>query len=70
MYRRSCPDQLSFEHFYLPFGGKLSGKNRWVKLAELIPGQSVEADYAEQFSPKQGNPADIRYPTDLDLLVV
>ncbi|MGG6295073.1 hypothetical protein ACQ4M4_11820 [Leptolyngbya sp. AN02str] len=37
MYRRSTPGQLSLENFYLPFGGKLLGENRWVKLAQLIP---------------------------------
>jgi IS5 family transposase len=57
MYRRPSPGQLSFENFYLPFGGKLSSDNRWVKLAELIPWQSVESDYAEQFSTKTGAPA-------------
>jgi hypothetical protein len=57
MYRRPSPGQLSFENFYLPFGGKLSGDNRWVKLAELLPWQSVETDYAEQFSAKMGAPA-------------
>ena len=35
MYRQSPTGQLSFENFYLPFGGKLSGENRWVRLAEL-----------------------------------
>ncbi|MBD3886094.1 hypothetical protein IFO70_30830 [Phormidium tenue FACHB-886] len=43
MYRRSTPGQLSFENFYLPFGGKLSGENRWVKLAQLIPWEEFEA---------------------------
>ncbi len=33
MYRRVPPSQVSSEDFYLPFGGKLSGENRWVKLA-------------------------------------
>jgi IS5 family transposase len=57
MYRSPVPGQLSFENFYLPFGGKLSGDNRWVKLAALIPWQSVESDYAEQFSSQMGAPA-------------
>ena len=34
MYRREHRHQLSFEDFFLPFGGKLSGDNRWIKLAE------------------------------------
>ena len=35
MYRREHRDQLSFKDFFLPFGGQLSGDNRWIKLAEL-----------------------------------
>jgi hypothetical protein len=57
MYRRSTPGQLSFENFYLPFGGKLSGKNRWVKLAQLIPWEEFEAQYVEQLSEGMGAPA-------------
>ena len=37
MYRREHRDQLSFKDFFLPFGGQLSGDNRWIKLVELIP---------------------------------
>ncbi len=57
MYRRSTPGQLSFENFYLPFGGKLSGENRWVKLAELIPWEEFEVHYAQQLSQDMGAPA-------------
>jgi hypothetical protein len=57
MYRRSTPGQLSFENFYLPFGGKLSSENRWVKLAEMIPWEEFEAQYAEQLSEDMGAPA-------------
>ena len=57
MYRRPTPGQLSFENFYLPFGGKLSGENRWVKLAELIPWAEFEEQYAEQMSEGMGAPA-------------
>lgn len=57
MYRRSTPGQLSFENFHLPFGGKLSGENRWIKLADLIPWESFESEYAEKFSQRQGAPA-------------
>lgn len=57
MYRRSSPSQLSFEHFYLPFGSKLFGENRWVKLAELIPWKTFEEHYAEQLSERMGAPA-------------
>lgn len=57
MYRRPAPGQLSFENFYLPFGGKLSGENRWVKLAALIPWEEFEEQYAEQLSEDMGAPA-------------
>ena len=57
MYRKAPIGQLSFENFYLPFGGKLSGENRWVKLAELVPWEQFESEYAEQFSEGQGAPA-------------
>lgn len=57
MYRRPSPGQLSFADFYLPFGGKLSGDNRWVKLAAIIPWDEFEADYAEHLSESQGAPA-------------
>jgi IS5 family transposase len=57
MYRREHRHQLSFEDFFLPFGGKLSGDNRWVKLAELIPWDELEDDYAALFSKGFGAPA-------------
>jgi hypothetical protein len=57
MYRRSTPGQLAFENFYLPFGGKLSEDNRWVKLAALIPWEKFEAEYAGQLSESMGAPA-------------
>lgn len=56
MYRSSSPGQLSFTDFYLPFGGKLSGDNRWVKLSQLIPWEKIETAYAEQFSDGIGAP--------------
>jgi transposase, IS5 family len=54
MYRRATPGQLSFENFYLPFGGKLSGENRWVKMSDLIPWEAFEAEYAAQLSEGMG----------------
>jgi IS5 family transposase len=30
MYRRLHRHQLSFEHFFLPFGGKIYGDKRWI----------------------------------------
>ena len=57
MYRREHRHQLSFEDFFLPFGGRLSGDNRWIKLAELIPWDELEDDYAAQFCKGFGAPA-------------
>ncbi|MEM1254263.1 MAG: IS5 family transposase, partial [Cyanobacteria bacterium P01_H01_bin.21] len=57
MYRQLSPGQLSFKDFYLPFGGKLSPENRWVKLAEMIPWEEFESTYSSQFSEDMGAPA-------------
>jgi hypothetical protein len=50
MYRTSTPKPGSVENFELPFGGQLSDDNRWVKLADLIPWEELESEYAQQFS--------------------
>lgn len=50
MYRKEQKTQLSFDDFYLPFGGSLNQKNRWVVLAALVPWEKFESKYAEQFS--------------------
>ncbi len=57
MYRRVAPGQLSFVDFYLPFSGNLCEENRWVKLAELIPWEAFEEEYASQFRQGLGAPA-------------
>jgi hypothetical protein len=57
MYRREHRHQLSLADFFLPFGGKLSGDNRWIKLAELIPWNELEDYYAAQFCKGFGAPA-------------
>lgn len=57
MYRHN-EDQLEFVNFYLPFGGKLNKRNRWVRLAEMVPWEKVEKSYSEHFSGKgMGAPA-------------
>ncbi len=50
MYHKTTPDQLQFIDFYLPFGGKMDKNNRWVKLAEIIPWETVEKHYQEQLA--------------------
>ncbi len=57
MYRKSNPNQLSFEGFHLPFGGKLSSDNRWVILSKQIPWDEVEKEYIVHFSDDMGSPA-------------
>jgi len=57
MYRKPPANQLAFEDFILPFGGKLDSQNRWSPLAELIPWDEVEAIYAKHFSRTEGAPA-------------
>ncbi len=58
MYRKPYVNQLAFEDFVLPFGGKLRSANRWVILAKQIPWAVVETAYAQQFSKAaMGSPA-------------
>ena len=44
-----------FEDLF-PFGGKLDEKNRWLRIAELIPWNKLENSYSQQFS-HTGRPA-------------
>jgi len=58
MYRTKDTRQLELENFVLPFGGKLDPKNRWIRLARLIPWEEFEEKYAEQFADSEmGAPA-------------
>jgi hypothetical protein len=57
MYRKTPDSQLAFKDFYLPFGGKLSGSNRWVHLARMVPWDLVENFYAAQFSQNPQGPS-------------
>ena len=41
---------MTFEKFFLPFGGKLRSDNRWVKLAKRIPWHEFEETYARSFA--------------------
>jgi hypothetical protein len=71
MYLTEDKQQLAFEDFYLPFGGKLNPNNRWVQLAQLIPWSELEAEYATQFAIEsgQGAPA-IKFRTALGALII
>ena len=57
MYRKSNPNQLEFENFYLPFSGHLRKDNRWVILAAQIPWQQIEESYGKLFCEDNGCPA-------------
>ncbi len=57
MYKKQKNKQqlsLDFEDFFLPFGGKLDGNNRWVKLAGIIPWDDFEQQYCNHFSDSMG----------------
>jgi hypothetical protein len=45
------------EKFELPFEGKLSQDNRWVIMANLIPWDEFEEEYAQNFAEDIGAPA-------------
>lgn len=47
---KTDPQQTEFVDFYLPFNGRLSASNRWVKLAALVPWDEVEHCYRESFA--------------------
>jgi hypothetical protein len=55
MYQKSTP-QMNVYDFILPFGGELDPEKRWVKMANLIPWNDFEDDYAANFS-EEGPPA-------------
>ena len=58
MYRKKAQSsQHEFVNFYLRFGGELDPKNRWIRLARLIPWESYEKDYAGLFPSGRGAPA-------------
>ncbi len=57
MYREKDKSQLTFDNFHLPFGGKLDKENRWIKLSQIIPWDTIETMYAGNFSSTQGAPA-------------
>jgi hypothetical protein len=50
MYKKKNKQQLEFEDFYLPFGGKLRSDNRWIKLSKIIPWDEIEEYYSKNFS--------------------
>ncbi len=50
MYRKVDSPPTTAEKFELPFEGKLSQDNRWVIMANLIPWDEFEEEYAKNFA--------------------
>ena len=57
MYRKVDSRSTQPEEFELPFEGKLSQDNRWVIMANLVPWDEFEQEYAKNFSQEMGAPA-------------
>ena len=57
MYRKVDSPSTQPEEFELPFEGKLSQDNRWVIMANLIPWDEFEEEYAKNFAEDIGAPA-------------
>ena len=57
MYYSTDYDQLPLEDFFLPFGGALDPKNRWVKLSRIMPWEKIEEIYLRTMSVETGRRA-------------
>lgn len=57
MYRKVDSPPTPPSQFELPFEGKLSQDNRWVRMANLIPWEEFEEEYAKNFAEDIGAPA-------------
>lgn len=51
MYREISGELPKIKDFYLPFGGHLDEKNRWVLLSNKVPWKEIEEEYRQKFSP-------------------
>ena len=56
MIRYKSSKQLTLDGFTLPFGGKLSPENRWVKWSEIIPWDDLAVCYYKTMSDRLGRP--------------
>jgi len=56
MYRSKDRKTISLFPDLFPFGGSLNERNRWLRIAELIPWEELEEEYAKHFS-DLGRPA-------------
>ena len=57
MYYAEDRNQLVIEDFYMPFGGRLDPKNRWVRLAGIMPWEHIEEIYLRTMSTETGRRA-------------
>jgi IS5 family transposase len=57
VYKKAELAPPSLSDFELPFGGNLSLLNRWVKMAQIIPWDEFESEYAANFPTEKGAPA-------------
>ena len=57
MYYHEYTNQMRIEEFVLPFGGKPSPENRWVKLSEITPWEKIEEHYAKAMCDDNGRGA-------------
>ena len=57
MIRYTSDRQLTLEGFTLPFSGKLSPKNRWIKWHKVIPWDELATRYYRTLDTNQGRPA-------------
>lgn len=57
MYQKVNSPPIPAEKFELPFEGKLSQYKRWVIMANLIPWDEFEEEYAKNFAEDIGRPA-------------
>ena len=57
MYKPMDKSQHSFLDFNQPMGLKMNPENRWVKMADMVPWDEFETEYAQQFPNDTGNVA-------------
>ena len=57
MIRESSSHQVKLNEFDWPFQNQLNADNRWVKLAQCIPWDTLSEAYCQKMSADQGRPA-------------
>ena len=62
MYRKKTP-QIHINEYIKPFSGTLDLRNRWVQMAELVPWDEFEDEYASMF----GETGNLAYPLRMAL---